>query len=97
MRHSKTKSVPFESLFGYAPPDVRRLRPFGYRVLYRPTVNKMPPFGERLHEGLLLCHNGGGIYHVLAEGRGTCTKHMHILAEEFPVLHPHVPEEPPQH
>lgn len=82
--HHRTGAVPYSTVFGRTYPDLHHLRVFGCRVLYRPPVKKLTTFGSRLREGILLLHEGGGVYRVLTDTGTVRTKHVKPLETEFP-------------
>lgn len=84
VKHSTTKKLPFESAFGHSPPYVKHMRPFGCRALYRPSGQKLPVFGSRVRNGLLLRHEGGGIYRILTDSGTVRTKHVRFEETSFP-------------
>ena len=84
VKHSTTKRTPYEMAMGHASTELPHVRPFGCRMLYHPVTARLPPFKDRLLEGVCLGHSGGGVYKVLTVDRVVLTKHVHAFEDEFP-------------
>ena len=82
--NDRTSLTSHKVLFGTAAPYLSHLRPFGFRMLYRPVVPKLRTFSPRAEEGLCLYHEGGGVYNILDGELIVRTKHAEAIEKSFP-------------
>lgn len=81
--NSITNQVPFETIFGRAPSDIKHLKAFGCRMLSRLVAKMIDTFAPRCIEGVRLFHKGGGVYRLLFDSGTVCTKHVWAFIKRF--------------
>lgn len=81
--HTKEMAIPHVRLLVHQSEELRHIRPFGCRMLYRPVRNKLDTSKPRLQEGIFLGHDGGGVYHVLTRIGVVRTKNVRAMETEF--------------
>lgn len=86
VRHSVKNKAPCAALYGCKPAGLHYLRPFGCAVAYRPCVKQQRTFAPRVHDGICLYHEGGGVFQVLTEDGVVRTKHARPMEGSFPGL-----------
>lgn len=62
-------------------------RPLRCHAQYRPSVERRTVFGSRIHNGLLLRHEGDDIYLFLKDSDTVLTKNVRFQEREVPLMY----------